>query len=153
MLAGTAVAGRRVLVLDDLDDWRGLGTALYLAERGHEVTIVTVGRRSSPAACSTAPPTCRSAALRAGRRAIASPSSSVLGWRDGVALVRSTLTGELTKLDADALVIAETPVVVTRLAGELTRAGRRRSTQVGDCVAPRRASLAFYEARELARRL
>ena len=28
VLDGTAVAGRRVLVLDDVDDWRGLGTAL-----------------------------------------------------------------------------------------------------------------------------
>ena len=27
VLDGTAVPGRRVLVLDDLDDWRGLGTA------------------------------------------------------------------------------------------------------------------------------
>ena len=31
----------RVLVLDDLGDWRGLGTAVFLAESGHEVTIAT----------------------------------------------------------------------------------------------------------------
>ena len=43
VLDGTATAhiGRRVLVLDDLNDWRGLGTALALAEAGHETTIVT----------------------------------------------------------------------------------------------------------------
>ena len=44
--------GQRVLVLDDLDDWRGLGTALHLAERGHEVTLITaapvVARRPLP---------------------------------------------------------------------------------------------------------
>ena len=41
VLDGTAVPGRRVVVLDDLNDWRGLGTATHLAESGHEVTIVT----------------------------------------------------------------------------------------------------------------
>ncbi len=52
VLDGTATTrlGRRVLVLDDVNDWRGLGTALALAEAGHHVTIVTVGtgRRRRP---------------------------------------------------------------------------------------------------------
>ena len=38
-------AGRRILVLDDVNDWRGLGTAVHLAETGHEVTIVDGGSR------------------------------------------------------------------------------------------------------------
>src|SRR4051812_5708006 len=41
VLGGSAVLGQRVLLLDDLGDWRGLGTALHLAEAGHEVTILT----------------------------------------------------------------------------------------------------------------
>src|SRR4029079_11536032 len=43
VLDGTATPtlGRRVLVLDDLTAWRGLGTATHLAESGHETTIVT----------------------------------------------------------------------------------------------------------------
>ena len=40
VLAGSD-AGRHVLVVDDLGDWRGLGTALSLAESGRAVTIVT----------------------------------------------------------------------------------------------------------------
>jgi hypothetical protein len=79
-------------------------------------------------------------------------SSCVLGWRDGGAAVRSTPTGELSRIDADALVIAETAVSETALAEALTA----RSVPfhlVGDAVAPRRASLAFYEGRQLARRL
>ena len=71
-----------------------------------------------------------------------------MAWRR----VRSTLTGELTKIDADALVIAETPVSETALADDLTARGIAFH-QIGDAVAPRRASLAFYEGRELARRL
>src|SRR5262249_40746924 len=33
--------GRRILLLDDVGNWRGLGTAWHLAEKQHEVTIVT----------------------------------------------------------------------------------------------------------------
>ncbi len=48
--------------------------------------------------------------------------------------------------------IAETGVAVTDIADDL-RARGLAFHQVGDCVAPRRASLAFYEGRELALRL
>jgi len=151
VLGGTAVVGRRVLVLDDLDDWRGLGTALHLAERDHDVTILTAAPIVARGLFhSAADVPLRKRYARAGGRSIT--SASVLGWRDGVAAVLSTLTGELTKIDADALVIAETPVAESGLADAL--AGRGIAFhQVGDCVAPRRASLAFFEGRELALRL
>ena len=61
------------------------------------------------------------------------------------------MTGDLTKIDADTLVIAETPIAETALADALTVRGIAFH-QIGDSVAPRRASLAFYEGRELARR-
>ena len=151
VLDGSAVPGRRVLVLDDLGDWRGLGTAVHLAEHGHEVTILT----AAPVVAgglfhSAADGPLRRRFARAGGRSIT--SACLLGWQDGVAAVRSTLTGELTKVDADALVIAETPVVVSDLAEDLTARGVAFH-QIGDCVAPRRASLAFLEGRELALRL
>ena len=79
-------------------------------------------------------------------------SAALLGWEAGRATVESTLTGERTVLDADALVIAETPVAQTALGDALAAAGIAHH-QIGDCVSPRRASMAFYEARELARRL
>ena len=68
------------------------------------------------------------------------------------ATVRSTLTGELTELPADALVIAETGIVESALATALSERGVTFH-QIGDCVAPRRASLAFFEGRELSLRL
>jgi 2,4-dienoyl-CoA reductase-like NADH-dependent reductase (Old Yellow Enzyme family) len=151
VLDGSASPGRRVIVLDDVDDWRGLGTALHLAEAGHEVTIVT----ASPVVArglfhSAADGPLRQRFADAGGRSIT--CSVVLGWRDGVAAVLSTLTRELTKIDADALVIAETAVAETDLATALTSRGVAFH-QVGDCVAPRRASLAFLEGRALALRL
>ena len=151
VLDGTAVLGHRVLVLDDLNDWRGLGTAVHLAEAGHDVTIVTAAPGvASALAHSAADGPLRARFAAAGGRAM--PASSVLGWRDNVAAVISTTTRELTKVDADALVIAETPLSETALAADLAAAGNAFH-QVGDVVAPRRASLAFYEARELARRI
>jgi 2,4-dienoyl-CoA reductase-like NADH-dependent reductase (Old Yellow Enzyme family) len=148
VLAGTPVPGHRVLVLDDLGDWRGLGTALHLAEHGHEVTILTAAPVvGGGLAHSAADGPMRKRFARAGGTSMT--SAAVLGWQDGVAAVVSTLTGELTKLDADALVIAETPVAETGLATELAARGIP-FRQVGDCVAPRRASLAFYEGRRLA---
>ena len=151
VLDGTAVPGRRVIVLDDLNDWRGLGTATHLAEDGHEVTIVTAAPVVGGGLFhSAADGPLRKRFAVAGGRSIS--SSVVLGWGDGVAAVQSTLTGELTNVDADALVIAETPVAENALGEALTHRGMSFH-QVGDVVAPRRASLAFYEARELARRL
>ncbi len=43
VLAGDVVVGGRVLVLDDVDDWRGIGTAMFLQERGCTVTVATSG--------------------------------------------------------------------------------------------------------------
>jgi 2,4-dienoyl-CoA reductase-like NADH-dependent reductase (Old Yellow Enzyme family) len=151
VLDGSVEPGRRVLVLDDLGDWRGLGTALYLAERDREVTILTAAPVVGGGLYhSAADAPLRARFVRAGGRTIT--GASVLDWRGGVATVRSTLTGELTTVEADSLVIAETPVAETALASELTAAGVAFH-EVGDCVAPRRASLAFFEGRELARRL
>ena len=41
VLAGVVAVAGRVLVVDDVDDWRGIGTAMFLQERGCTVTIAT----------------------------------------------------------------------------------------------------------------
>jgi hypothetical protein len=58
----------------------------------------------------------------------------------------------VSRIEADMLVIAETAIAETALADALAARGIPFHL-VGDAVAPRRASLAFYEGRELARRL
>ena len=151
VLEGSAEVGPRVLVLDDLGDWRGLGTAVHLAEGGHEVTLVTsaavVGGGLFHSAADV-PLRSRFASAGGAMR----PNTVVLAWDEDAATVRSTLTGAIERLAADTLVIAETPVAETSLAGELA-AAKFAFHEVGDCVAPRRASLAFYEGRQLALRL
>ena len=151
VLAGRVVPGRSVLVLDDLGDWRGLGTATHLAEAGHDVTILTAAPVvGGGLAHSAADGPLRKRFAAAGGRSIT--SSAVLGWGDGAATVVSLLTGEQATVSADALVIAETPVAETGLSDALAARGVAHHA-IGDCVAPRRASLAIYEGRELARRI
>ena len=151
VLAGTASVGRRALVLDDLGDWRGLGTALHLAEAGHEVTIVS----SAPVIGGGLYHSAADGPLRrrfTAARGVMRPNTVVLSWDGEAAVVRDTLTNTERRLDADTLVIAETPVAETALADEL-RARGVAFEAIGDCVAPRRASLAIYEGRELALRV
>jgi 2,4-dienoyl-CoA reductase-like NADH-dependent reductase (Old Yellow Enzyme family) len=151
VLDGRADVGARVLVLDDLGDWRGLGTALFLAEAGHEVTVVTSAAVVGGGLFhSAADVPLRSRFTAAG--GVLRPHTVVLAWDDGGASTRSTLTGAVERLPADTLVIAETPVAETSLASELTAEGVAFH-EIGDCVAPRRASLAFFEGRVLARNL
>ncbi len=151
VLVGRAHVAGRVVVSDDLNDWRGLGTALHLAEAGHEVTIVTsaptIGAGLFHSAADV--PLRRRFAEAGGTMR---PETVVLSWDGAHVAVRSTLTGAEESIPADTLVIAETPVAETTLAGELRRRGVAFEA-IGDCVAPRRASLAIYEGRELARRL
>jgi hypothetical protein len=151
VLDGTAEVGRRVILLDDLGDWRGTGTALALAESGHEVTIVT----SAPVIAGGLAHSAVDGLLRrrfAAAGGKARTATVVDAWSQDGARLRSTLDGTTSDLAADNLVIAETPVSETSLIDGLTAAGVAFHA-IGDAVAPRRASLAFYEARELARRL
>jgi 2,4-dienoyl-CoA reductase-like NADH-dependent reductase (Old Yellow Enzyme family) len=146
-----ATVGRRVLVLDDLGDWRGLGTALYLAERGHEVAIVSSASVIGGGLFhSAADGPLRRRFVAAG--GVMRPNTVVLGWDGRAATVRDVLSGQEGRIDADTLVIAETPVAESSLADEL-RARGMPFEAIGDCVAPRRASLAIYEGRELALRV
>ncbi|MFL5676431.1 MAG: oxidoreductase, partial [Chloroflexota bacterium] len=151
VLDGATPPGRRLLVLDDLGDWRGTGTAVALAEAGHEVTILT----SAPVIAgglmhSAADGPLRRRYLAAGGTAL--PNVVVEAWTGDGARLRFLQDATSFDLEADGLVIAETAVSETALADGL-RAAEIPFELIGDAVAPRRASLAFYEGRELGRRL
>ncbi len=77
------------------------------------------------------------------------PHIVVDAWHGDAAMLRSTLTDAVTSEPFDWLVIAETPRSNDELGLALDRAGVAFH-HIGDCVAPRRASLAFYEGRSLA---
>ena len=152
VLDGAVVAGRRVIVLDDVQDWRGLGTATFLAEADHDVTIVTAAAVVAGGLYhSAADGPLRKRFAEAGGRSIT--SACVLEWRGGCG--HDPLDADRRGLDARGGCARASPRRRSPRRGwpPTSRALGVPFHEIGDAVAPRRASLAFFEARELARRL
>ena len=137
-----------MLLLDDVDDWRGIGTAMYLQERGCNVTIAT-------AAAAVAGALFHSAADVPARRRFAgaggdlAPNTVISRWCGDAATLRSTLTGEETQRPFDWLVVAGTAVARVELSTELDGLGVAH-TSIGDCLAPRTAAAAILDGRRVA---
>jgi thioredoxin reductase len=139
--------GQRVLVLDDVGNWRGLGTAWHLADKGHEVTIVTpdpfIGRELVRTAADIP---LRARLAKLGVKVMA--ESVVTAWHGDGATIRSLLDGAEQRLAFDALVLATVNRADTEVAEELRAAGAGFRA-IGDCLAPRHAPAAIYEGRKL----
>ncbi|MBE0552553.1 MAG: FAD-dependent oxidoreductase [Rhodobacteraceae bacterium] len=138
--------GDAVVVYDEGSNWRGVGTAWALAERGHQVTIVTpeafVGKEIF-----------RTAADGAARRALARLGARFLTehcltrWHGNGVTVRNLLTGAVETLPASGLVMATT----NRAFDPWPETFPGKAThRIGDCAAPRLAAYAFHEGRKLA---
>lgn len=148
VMARACRPGRRVLVLDDGGNWRGCGTAWYLAEQGHQVILVTpdgmVGRELVRSAADWP---LRRNLKRLGAEFVT--DAAVKEWHGDAATVLSLLDGSEWRIECEALVLATPNIAETALAGELAPSGLEVHA-VGDCVAPRWASHAIYEGRRLA---
>ena len=140
-------AGTRVVIVDDVGDWRGTGTAWHLAERGHRVTIVS----SWPMIGYWIQRTAGDWELRARLTQLGVDwitEAVVTDWSDRGATVRSYLDASEQVLQADTLVLATTNLPETTVADELARSGFDRPVHlIGDAVAARLAVHAFYEGR------
>jgi NADPH-dependent 2,4-dienoyl-CoA reductase/sulfur reductase-like enzyme len=138
--------GDAVVVYDEGGNWRGVGTAWALAEKGKQVTIVTpepfVGKEIA-----------RTAADGAARRRLGKLGVKMLTehclvrWHGNGVTVRNFLNGNEETIPASGLVMATTnrsfdPFPET-FAGKTTH-------RIGDCAAPRLAAYAFHEGRKLA---
>ena len=148
-----AKLGDHVVLVDDTGDWRGLGTGLEIAGRGHRVTMVTgwavlghfLRRTESDMVA-------RSRLRQAGGRWFT--EAAVAEWREGGALVRHHLDGAEEFLPADTLVLATTNVSDTWLADELAAIAPQLAVSViGDALAPRLAVAAIHEGRVLGQSL
>ncbi|MBN36180.1 MAG: oxidoreductase [Rhodospirillaceae bacterium] len=148
VLDGTVTPGERVLLLDDIGFWPGNGTALLLAEAGHQVTVVAKD-------AAIAAPMGRVQSDKAMRKALAMagaelrPQSAVVAWTGETATIRHQPSGAEETRPFDSLVICETPVANDALWRDLEGSGLR-VRPVGDCVAYQMASGAFYDARRTA---
>lgn len=139
----------RVLLLDDLRGWwPASGTALYLGQRGHRVTVVcsdsSIGLEL--VACHT------EGLLRKEYKKLgieAKTSTLLLNWDGTRATFSSTDRTTEWRDTYDALVLATLNHAENSLEHELRKAGMKPHC-IGDCVAPRRLSMAIYEGRQVA---
>ena len=130
------------MLLDETANWKGAGTALHLAEAGHEVTIVT-GAASIMAemARTNADPQLRTRLRELGVRMVA--EAMMLEWHGDGATIQP-IGGKPERIAADTLVIAATNVSGAHFADDL------RAPTIGDATAARNAAMAIYEGRKLA---
>lgn len=139
--------GERVVVVDDVGDWRGTGTAWFLADRGHRVTIVS----SWPMIGYWIQRTAGDWELRARLRQLGVDwitEAVVVEWSDDGARVRSYLDGAVHTLAADTVVFATTNTSETMVADELVAWGFERPVHLaGDALAARLAVHAIYDGR------
>ena len=137
--------GKRVLMLDEGGNWKGAGTALYLAEAGHQVTIVT----AQAVVAREVERTAADIAIRKRLRqlgAVFHTESAVLEWRGNAAVV-TDFAGPDRVIEADTLVIAGCNIPQDELAVALAGADFGVEN-VGDSVAARSAVMAIYEGRQ-----
>ncbi len=140
VMSKRASLGKRVLVLDETANWKGTGTALFMAEAGHEVVVVTgaavvMSEMSRTAADLQARARLRELGVRLVTEAV------VLEWHGNGADVRQT-GSKAELIAADGLVIAGTNISERWLADELGVA------TIGDATAARNAAMAIYEGRK-----
>lgn len=148
VLAGELDVRGTVVLVDDVGDWRGIGTALLLQESGCRVSLLTASAAVALAlGHSAADIPLRSRFARAGGLVIV--SSAATGFVNGELGVVCLLTGHERSMAADWLIVAETPESNTALAEQLRVRGMDFHL-IGDAVAPRRASMAIFEGRRLA---
>ncbi len=152
VLEGKMVPGANVLLLDDINGWwPASGTALHLAAQRHQVTIVTAAEK--PAAqldLSLTGDTTRERFWKMGVELIC--GHSLTKWDGNTATLLNLYTGDTEERSFDSLVLATTNTVNDRLTRELADDDLEVHS-IGDTLAARTASMAFYEARELGMKL
>ncbi len=148
VMAGTATAGDRVIVLDEDGSWRGAGTAWHLANAGHEVTIVTPQSRiAAKIGASAGDGKVRAALKRLG--VVFRTESALEAWHGDGATVRDLLAGSNEVIAADTLVLATLNAPHDPLSAMLAARGIAASV-IGDGLAAREAHIAIYEGRRAA---
>ena len=142
-----ASLGEAVIVLDEGGNWRGTGTAWYLADKGHQVTVVTpdplVGKELMR---TTADFQIRSSLKKLGAQFLV--ESVIESWHGDHARVRSMLDDSVRRVEASVVVTATTNVADNTIERALVDANTRFHV-IGDCAAPRSAPYAFHDGRKV----
>ena len=148
----SAKLGNVVLLLDDVGTWKAGGTALYLVEKGHQLSIATpypvVGREIARTGADLA--------LRERLRAAGTHfycEAGVTEWFGDRAGIIDLLDGTVKEIEFDSLVLATVNVPVNDIQTELAVRGDVDIHVIGDGLSPRQAPAATYEGRMTGLRL
>ena len=140
--------GKSVIVIDEGGNWRGTGTAWHLADKGHEVTIVT----PDPMIAKELTRTTSDFQIRSALKKLGANfrlESVITHWHGDRAEIRSLLDGSVETIEASAIVTATANRVDNDV--ELALAGSDITFHVvGDAAAPRQAPYAFHDGRKVA---
>ncbi len=149
VLEGTVTPGTNVLLLDDINGWwPASGTAIHLAKLRHQVTIATAAEKAAGQLDTSATgDTTRERFAKLGIEVLL--ATAVKSWDNGRATLVNLYTGDEEVREFDTLVTATTNVPEDRIFKALEGSGIALHT-LGDAVHARTASMAIYEARELA---
>jgi 2,4-dienoyl-CoA reductase-like NADH-dependent reductase (Old Yellow Enzyme family)/thioredoxin reductase len=142
VMAKRAALGKHVILLDETANWKGAGTAIWMAEQGHQVTVVTGATVVMAEMARTAADLQARARLRELGAALLT-EHVMLEWHGNGATVQPN-GGQPIRLDADTLVIAATNVSESWLADETGHG------TIGDASAARTAAMAIYDGRKKA---
>jgi len=147
VMARSARPGKRVLIIDDTGNWRGNGTAWHLAERGHDVTIVTpdpfIGRELVRTSADYA---LRAKLAELGVETIV--NAVLTAWHGDSGTIYDFVRRKEQRRPFDSLVFATTNIAEADLATELLGRGAA-GRSIGDCLAPRHAPAAIFEGRRM----
>jgi 2,4-dienoyl-CoA reductase (NADPH2) len=153
VLAGAAVAGEHVLVLDGEGYFPGLGAADYLLGRGKRVHLLT----RALFAGDNVDVVTRPLALKrlAEQRCLITPTSWVRRVEPGRVVAYNTLAGwEFTIEPVDTVVVALPSIAEDGLYRALAaRRGAWELHRIGDCLSPRHVDSAIFEGQRVARML
>ncbi|MCH2299321.1 MAG: FAD-dependent oxidoreductase [SAR324 cluster bacterium] len=148
VMARRARLGKRVLILDEGGNWKGCGTALKIAEEGHQVVLITpdplVGKELQRTAADYP---LRQKLAQLGVRFIL--ESAITRWTPQGAEILSFLDGSTSFVEADSLVFATPNLAEDTLARELEDSGLK-FLNFGDSAGPRQAPFVISEARRVA---
>lgn len=135
-----------VLLLDDIGFAQGIGTAIFLAQKGHIVTLLTRHPLPAPDLQTLGSYDQLLAQLNAlGVKVLT--ESVLLSWSHGVAEHTEGIDATAVKSRFDFLVLATTNDANQELENELARHHFSYSL-AGDCQGARKAHMAVYEGRK-----
>ena len=142
----SARLGESVLLLDDVGTWKAGGTALYMVDKGHKVSIVTpyttVGREITRTGADFA---LRERLRRGGT--VFYCESAVSEWFGNRAGIKDLLDGSVVEKEFDSLVLATVNVPVNDVQLELGDQHPFDVHVIGDGLSPRQTPAATYEGR------